>query len=235
MKTEMNFEKLQKADPCEITDEWIFTYLDNPHAINQVKKDRHGAPYALISEGNERSLDFFMQNMQFWKPTIDSHEWTDPRRERGIGLLGWQPVQLEWNLHPRLVERVLAEYGEFVGRIHYGHRNQHALSVEIGRYAGNYVYDDSGSVLVYVNEPRFTFSVYPHAINDQEVSFVDSYYADGTKQTALGIGGLSNFLPTTKATLEFVGAMRSRSGHESTFARELEALQKIMQPHEITA
>jgi len=225
---EMNFAKLPRADPCELTNEWIFTYKDKPNPVDEVKKDKHKAPYEITSGGGRNTLEYFMQNTRFWKPAINSFEDSDPGRQRGIGVEGWQPVELEWSLDPRIMERVLAEYGEFIGTVFYALPERRALSVEIGRYLGNYEYTDSGSVLAYVR-PKFNISVYPRAIyGPDKVTFVEDRFADGTAQTALGIGRLDNFLPSTNATVRFIDALRSGSGQESVFAKNVERLKEVI-------
>ena len=118
---DFNFEKLPIADPCSITDEWIFIENDRIYAIDKVKKDEHNFPRSVFSENYNPSIEYLMQNTLSMQPNIESSY--ERKRERGEELSGWRPVELRWKLNPDVMRIILAHerHGEWIGIVSYSH------------------------------------------------------------------------------------------------------------------
>jgi hypothetical protein len=219
-----------KADPCELTPEWFVIYDGRVNEIKKVNRNEHNAPYSVsLGWGYDPSIRFIMDNTIPMKPVIDDRiqyaaATSLQKRNGGAGVVGWYPAILKWDVDPRLIKEILTpeKRGEWIGVIDTEDKDSRLFRATVGRYQGNYKYDNYGNVLADV-DPKLSVATFCRAEGKCVIEPRD-YDSD---KNVLYIGELNNLLPNTEATLE---TLRSW-GHKPFafgFDEELRKLEKII-------
>ena len=222
---------LVEADPCELTSEWIVVYDGRVNEVKGINKDEHNAPYSVSLgwSGCNPTIRFIMDNTLPMKPAIDSGvqymaATSLRQRAEGAGVVGWYPARLKWHVNPRVIKDILTpeKKGEFIGIIDTEQKDLRLFRAVVGKYQGNYRYDNYGNVLADVN-PKFYIATF---CQDEGKCIVEPREFDSDKNV-LHIGELNNLLPNTEATLETLKSW-SNNPFAFKFEEELRKLEDVI-------